>query len=143
MNILHISSTDLMGGRFTGYYMQQVLGHNHTVELAVWDRTSDNPSIHSLRPGRWLQFSDAVARRCDNKLGLEGLTGLDGWSCPFKEYFKRADVVHLYLIHNAGMNSLAPRVFIGKSLGRWRCGRVCLGTATVCTPQSCLIEVAC
>jgi glycosyltransferase involved in cell wall biosynthesis len=106
MNILHISSTDLVGGRFTGYYMQQVLGHDHTVEMAVWNRTSDNPSVHSLRPGKWLRNIEDVVRRFDNKLGLEGLTGLEGWTLPFKDYFKRADVVHIHLIHNAAYFSI-------------------------------------
>lgn len=100
MNILHISSTDLMGGRFTGYYMQQVLEQTHTVEMAVWNKTTDNPGVHSMRPSKWLRLPTAVARRCDDKLGLEGLTGWGGWALPFRDYFKRADVVHLHLIHN-------------------------------------------
>lgn len=100
MNILHISSTDRMGGRFTGYYMQQALEQPHTVEMAVWNRTTDNPGVYSMRPSKFFRFSTAVARRCDNKLGLEGLTGLGGWALPTRDYFKRADVVHLHLIHN-------------------------------------------
>jgi len=89
-----------MGGRFTGYYMQQALAQIHTVEMAVWNRTTDNPGVHSMRPSRWFRLPTAVARRCDDKLGLEGLTGLGGWALPIRDYFKRADVVHLHLIHN-------------------------------------------
>jgi len=100
MNILHISSTDLMGGRFTGYYMQQALEQTHTVEMAVWNRTTDNPGVHSMRPGRFFRLPTVVVRRCDDKLGLEGLTGLAGWALPIRDYFKRADIVHLHLIHN-------------------------------------------
>jgi glycosyltransferase involved in cell wall biosynthesis len=100
MNILHISSTDLMGGRFTGYYMQQALKKTHRVEMAVWNQTIDNPGVHSLRPGKWFRLPNAFVRRCDDTLGLEGLTGMGGWALPIRDYFKRADVVHLHLIHN-------------------------------------------
>jgi glycosyltransferase involved in cell wall biosynthesis len=106
MNILHISNTDLIGGRFTGYYMQQALGQIHNVEMAVWDRTTDNPGVHSMRPGRWFRLPTAIARRCDNKLGLEGLIGPGGWALPNQDYFKRADIVHLHLIHNDAFFSI-------------------------------------
>lgn len=106
MNILHISNTDLMGGRFTGYSMQQALGPGHSVEMAVWNRTADNPSVHLMRQGTWLRIPAAIARRFDDRLGLEGLTRLGGWSLPGRDYFKRADVVHLHLIHNDANISL-------------------------------------
>ena len=100
MNILHVSHTDLVGGRFTGYYMQQELGQDHTVDMAVWNRTADNPRVHSLRPSRLFRRPVAVAKKCDTVLGLEGLTGVGGWTLPGQDYFKRADVVHLHLVHN-------------------------------------------
>lgn len=100
MNILHVSHTDLVGGRFTGYYMQHALGQAHSVEMAVWNRTADNPRVHALRPSHTFRRPVAVARRCDNRLGLEGLTGAGGWILPRREYFNRADVVHLHLVHN-------------------------------------------
>jgi len=107
MNILHVSSTDLMGGRFTGYYMHQALEEIHAVEMAVWNKTTDNPSVHSMRDSRFfLCFPSTFVRRFDNKLGLEGLTGLAGWILPFQEYFKRADIVHLHLIHNGPYSSI-------------------------------------
>ena len=95
-----------MGGRFTGFYMQQVLGQIHSVEMAVWNRTTDNPRVHSMRPGRLFRLPITVAKRCDDKLGLEGLTGLGGWALPIRDYFKRADVVHLHLIHNEAYFSI-------------------------------------
>lgn len=95
-----------MGGRFTGYSMQQALGPNHAVEMAVWNRTTDNSRVHLMRQSPWLRLPAAIARRCDDKLGLEGLTRVGGWSLPGRDYFKRADVVHLHLIHNDANISL-------------------------------------
>ncbi|MDO9085186.1 MAG: glycosyltransferase [Anaerolineaceae bacterium] len=100
MNILHVNSTDLVGGRFTGYYMQQALKKNHTVEMAVWNRTKDNLNVYSMKPGNWFRFPYIIIRKFEDKLGLEGLTGLAGWTLSNKDYFKRADIVHLHLIHD-------------------------------------------
>jgi len=86
--------------------MQQALRHIHTVEMAVWNRTADNPRVHLMRQNKWLRIPAAIARRCDDKLGLEGLTRLGGWALPSRDYFKRADVVHLHLIHNDANVSL-------------------------------------
>ena len=102
IQVLHVSSNDVAGGRFSGYAMVQSGACNDCQpEMAVWHKISDNPYVHSMRPGRFLfRVSAGIARRCDDKLGLEGLTGLGGWALPFQDYFMRADVVHLHLIHN-------------------------------------------
>lgn len=100
MNILHISNTDLAGGRFTGYYMQQVIGQSHNVEMAVWNKTSNNSKVHSLKSGPFLQLSDRIIQKLDRKLGLEGLIGQGGRSLAKRSYFKNADIIHLHLIHN-------------------------------------------
>ncbi|MBC7946420.1 MAG: glycosyltransferase [Chitinophagaceae bacterium] len=81
--------------------MQEALESAHTVEMAVWNRTTDNPCVHSMSPGSFFYCVFAeVARRCDNNLGLEGIAGFSGWALPGRDYFKRADVVHLHVIHD-------------------------------------------
>lgn len=101
MNILHISNTDLVGGRFTGYYMQQSLDKSYNVEMAVWNRTMQNDHVHPMPPGNpILRFFAKTAMMFDSRVGLEGLTGSSGWILPPRDYFKRADIVHLHLIHN-------------------------------------------
>jgi glycosyltransferase involved in cell wall biosynthesis len=112
MNILHISSTDLMGGRFTGLYMQKILGETHNVGMAVWNKTTEKQGVYSLRPNRRFNIPIDFARRLDNKLGLEGLTGIAGWLLPIQDYFKRADVVHLHLIHNDAYFSILSLPFL-------------------------------
>lgn len=101
MNILHISNTDLVGGRFTGYYMQQSLEKSYNVEMAVWNKTSQSSYVHLIPPGnRLLRFIAESVMRLNGRIGLEGLAGSGGWLLPTCDYFKRADVIHLHLIHN-------------------------------------------
>lgn len=102
MNILHISNTDLVGGRFTGYYMQQSLDNSYKVAMAVWNKTTQNAYVHLIPPGNpILRFIAATSMQLGIRLGLDGLTGYGGWVLPICDYFKRADVVHLHLIHNS------------------------------------------
>lgn len=101
MNILHISNTDLIGGRFTGYYMQQSLDNSYNVTMAVWKKKSQSTHVHLTPPGNpLLRFMTLITMRIGVKFGLDGLTGYGGWGLPDRDYFKRADVVHLHLIHN-------------------------------------------
>ena len=101
MNILHINCTDLVGGRFTGYYMQESLDKSDNVEMAVWDRTTKSAHVYRLPPSNAaLRFLATNAMRFGNRVGLDALIGFGGWVLPSRDYFKRADVVHLHLIHN-------------------------------------------
>lgn len=102
MNILHISNTDLVGGRFTGFYMQQSLDKSHNVEMAVWDKKSQSSQVHLIPPSNLaLRFLASHTMKLGFRLGCDGLTSTGGLVLPFCEYFKRADVVHLHLIHNS------------------------------------------
>jgi len=101
VNILHINNTDLIGGRFNGYYMQQSLGKSYSVEMAVWDKTTKSSHVHLMPPcNPLLHFFATNTMRLGGRAGLEGLTGSGGWILPTCDYFKRADVIHLHLIHN-------------------------------------------
>ncbi|HUS70375.1 MAG TPA: glycosyltransferase [Anaerolineae bacterium] len=109
MNILHVSNTDLAGGRFTGYYMQQAVDDaDARIEMAVWEKESENPNVHQIRTPRpsLLWLVSAIGRRLDSWLGLEGLTGLGSLVMPFQPYFRHADVLHLHLIHNGAFFSM-------------------------------------
>lgn len=107
MNILHISNTDLAGGRFTGFYMQNLLSNKYSVEMAVWDKTAKYSHVHQIPPGNpVMRFVANVVMKVGGRLGLDGLTGSGGWLLPSRDYFKRANVVHLHLIHNSSNFSI-------------------------------------
>jgi glycosyltransferase involved in cell wall biosynthesis len=108
LNILHISNTDLPGGRFTGFFMNRTLDPGDHAAMAVWNKRSDQPHVHSLRPPKpgiyWLWAN--IAKRVDTGLGLEGLTGLAGTLLAQQSYFQGADVIHLQLIQNDAFFSM-------------------------------------
>jgi glycosyltransferase involved in cell wall biosynthesis len=108
LNILHISNTDLPGGRFTGFYMNRVLDPGDRAAMAVWNKRSDRPHVHELRPRKpsrfWLWAN--IAKRVDTMLGLEGLTGLAGPLLARQSYFHDADVIHLQLVQNDAFFSM-------------------------------------
>lgn len=76
--------------------------------MAVWNKLSDQPNIHGLRPLKpsllWLWAN--IAKRVDTRLGLDGLTGPGGFILSRRPYFQQADIVHLHLIHNEAFFSI-------------------------------------
>jgi glycosyltransferase involved in cell wall biosynthesis len=102
MNILHISSHDLHGSRFNGYDMQYVISNQHNVEMAVWEKTSNNLKVHKIPPSdnHIFKFLTALIITFTARLGFDRLFGFAGYILPFKTFYKKADIVHLHLIHN-------------------------------------------
>lgn len=103
MKVLHLSNNDLIGGRFTGYYMQRAVDPNeHQFEMAVWNKQSESPFVNVLKPqyNFWARALNKIAVKTSEKLGLEGLTGLGSYQLTRKDYFKTADILHLHIIHN-------------------------------------------
>lgn len=100
MNILHINYSDLVGGRFTGYYMQQSLDNSYNVEMAVWNKSSQSSHVHLIPPSNpILRFVADKTMKLSSRLGLDGLIGTGGWILPNYDFFKKADIIHLHLIH--------------------------------------------
>lgn len=102
MRILHINSHDLIGSRFNGFDMQFKLKERHHVEMAVWEKNSNNANVYSIPPSdnHFFKFLTVLMITFSAKLGFDRLFGFAGFIFPFKSYFKRADIVHLHLIHN-------------------------------------------
>lgn len=101
MNILHINSHDLHGARFNGYEMQKIIGSKHNVEMAVWEKASSNCNVHFIPPNnRALKYLTQLMITFTSRIGFDRLFGFAGLILPFNNYFKKADIVHLHLIHN-------------------------------------------
>jgi glycosyltransferase involved in cell wall biosynthesis len=81
--------------------MQRALDKvDYHLEMAVWRKDSDNPSVHKMCRGM-VRFLNAITWRISARLALEGLIGPASFVLPFQPYFRRADVVHLHLIHSS------------------------------------------
>lgn len=101
MNILHINNNDLAGGRFNGFYMNKSLDKSFNVEMVVWNKESQEPSVHWAPPkNRVLRFIALNIMRITARLGFDGLAGFSGWVLPFMDYFKKADIIHIHQIHH-------------------------------------------
>lgn len=117
MKILHVSSHDAVGGRFTGYDMRKALkSDEHQVEMAVWEKSTGHAWVHEMRPGPAgrLRYATKAIHRLGELLGLDGLSGLSSVALPCREYFRQADVVHLHLIHNGPYFSLLPLPYLSR-----------------------------
>ena len=114
MNILYVSTSDLAGGRFNGYGMLQ--GEDRSdcrFEMAVWLKESADSRVHQLKRG-WLWFLNAVTARLSNALAAEGWITPASFALPAQDCFKNADIVHLQIIHNGSMFSLAPLPWLSR-----------------------------
>ena len=101
MNILHINSHDVYGARFNGYEMQKNIGSQHNVEMAVWVKVSSNSNVHIIPPNnRILKYLTSLIITLTARIGFDRLFGYAGFLLPFNNYFKKADIIHLHLIHN-------------------------------------------
>ncbi len=101
MNILQINYTDQVGGRFTGFYMNNHIKTTDTVEMAVWDKASSASYVHLIPPIGYLsKLISRIIMSIGARLGFDGLLGTGGWLMPFYGYFKHADIIHLHIIHN-------------------------------------------
>lgn len=108
LKILHVSNTDLVGGRFTGHSMVKAIKKGNDAEMAVWERQSEILGVHNLKPLKpsFLWFLTKIAKKFDDHLALEGLTGLAGLLLLKKPYFDDSDVIHFHLIHNSAFFSI-------------------------------------
>lgn len=98
MNVLHITSHDLMGGRFTGLYHQQTTAAaGHRFEVAVWEKKSDYPHVHQIS-GYGLPLVNAAVTFVQKVLSVDSLLFPTHLALIRQPYFQQADVVHLHLV---------------------------------------------
>lgn len=108
MNVLHVSPTDLGAARFNGYsMMQRSTRSGFHIEMAVWQKESADPRVHQLKRG-WLRLLNAGLARISAAIAGEAWLAPASYVLPAQACFRRADVVHLQVIQNGSIFSLAP-----------------------------------
>lgn len=123
MKILNISANDEMGARFNGFDIHDALGaRNVQSELGCfWNHTSKHEWVFNIFPGTKRRLLAEVVR------GVEVTTGRQStfqwWSKELLDHqnFKKADVVHLQVIHDHffHMESIAEIVSSKPTLWTW------------------------
>mgnify|MGYP006103412501 CR=1 FL=1 len=101
MNVLHINYSDIIGGRFNGYYMLGRPNDTLNSNMAVWRKKSKRKEVYLLPPhNKVLKFIIEKCIRLGAKLGLDHLISIFGFLLLSKQkYFKAADIIHLHIIH--------------------------------------------
>jgi glycosyltransferase involved in cell wall biosynthesis len=99
MNILIIGNTDLHGRKFNGmllYEKMKSLGSN--VEFRVWEKKSNGRSVGKLiNLVEW--FFIKIAMKLESYLSLQSLLSPLLFILPWKKYYRKADIIHLQMIH--------------------------------------------
>jgi glycosyltransferase involved in cell wall biosynthesis len=99
MNILYISSHDIVGQQFNGYLLHKALREKgHTTNMLVALKASNEEGIH--KAGNTLL--NRIDRRIDlveKRLGLYSLLPLSSSTLYFNQYYRSAEIIHLQLLH--------------------------------------------
>ena len=107
MNILHITFSDILGQQFNGYLLQKKLSElDIDLHMAVHLQDDlQNFRVHKLGSGFTLK-TNTILTNIENKLSLRcGLPSLS-LGIYFQDYYKKADIVHLQVIHGTQFFSL-------------------------------------
>ena len=107
MNILHISSSDIIGQQFNGYLLQKnIFEHDVNSHMAVhFQEDSQNNRIHKLGSPFTVK-ANTILTNIENNLSLRCVLPNLSLGIYFQDYYKIADIVHLQLLHATQFFSL-------------------------------------
>jgi glycosyltransferase involved in cell wall biosynthesis len=99
MNILYISSHDIVGQQFNGYLLYKALKENgHTTNMIVGQKDSNEADIYELANGPFKEI-DKLTAYMEKELGFYSLMNLSSAFLHSKPYYRSADIIHLQLLH--------------------------------------------
>lgn len=101
MNILHINYSDILGERFNGFYMLNASDDSFTIQMAVWRKESNNDNVFILPPKNGMvKYIFEKFLHLFSKIGFDHVISIFGFYLLSKQaYFKKADIIHLHIIH--------------------------------------------
>ncbi len=105
IKILEVNSYDLLGKRYNGYDMIEVLKKDFDIKQAVMQKDSNNPKVYEMlnnKPSKVIldkfMYYEEPAQSVKSVFSITAPALL-----KMKEY-KEADIVHMHLLHNAGLS---------------------------------------
>lgn len=100
MNILQVSSNDLVGKRFNGQYLTQNLPkYGHQANHLVWNkegRDFNTYQMNRLPAGDLLQ---KVFESLEDRLSIRAILQPNSFKLKFEDTFKKADIVHYHIMY--------------------------------------------
>lgn len=121
MRVAFLGGYDAAGQRFNGVILHRaLLAAGHTSDYLVAEQSLDEPGIHELGSPR-LRRANRLAVKLEKKLSRQSDLALLGRAFFKTEAYRRADVVHLQLLHAKSFFSLRhlPRIADGRRPVLW------------------------
>lgn len=101
MKVLQISSSDVIGSRFNGYALRQLLAENDIQSHhLVWNKLGKGDGSSHFFPLPFSRQATAVLNRVERVFSMHSRLQLQSFTLPLHPAFKEADLVHYHIIHD-------------------------------------------
>lgn len=106
MNVLYINDNDLIGRRFNGYDLQQMLNEKKGFESKqlVACKTSKDSNVLSFVDNKSSKMIREKCKEFEEKISMQSVIYPFGETISRMEIFKEADIVHYHLLFNHFMS---------------------------------------
>lgn len=112
MRLVQVSAYDAMGEQFNGLVLHRHLRElGHDSSMLVFEKHGTDSGVEELA-GPFIKKLNGYSERLERELSLQSVLNLAGFGLFSKEVYRRADVVHLQLMHARRFFSLLhlPRI---------------------------------
>jgi glycosyltransferase involved in cell wall biosynthesis len=101
MKVLQINSSDVIGSRFNGFDIRELLANEGvTSHHLVWNKISSDPASSLFFPIPGSRHATAALARIERKLSIHARLQLQSFSLPLHRQFKEADLIHYHIVHD-------------------------------------------
>jgi glycosyltransferase involved in cell wall biosynthesis len=107
LTVAQLSHFDMQGARFNGHdLMQRLQQRGYLSNHLVWAKEGSDATTHQISNRRFVRWANRFFARAEQAFSLQSLLYPWAFGLPLHSLFRRADVVHMHLIHT-GYFSLA------------------------------------
>lgn len=101
LKVLHISSTDVAGGRFNGFStLDSICAFDIEGRMSVWRKESADERVWTIYSRARYFTINRIINRIERMIGVQGLLHVLSLRYLFDRRVRWADVLHLHLVHN-------------------------------------------
>ena len=111
MKILEVNSVDLVGNRFNGYDMIDIIGDKEfDIKQAVVNKMSDNPKVVELITNNAYKIIyDKFVYYEEPKQSIKNILSITTPALIHSKEYKEADIIHFHAYHNTELSLYALR----------------------------------
>jgi glycosyltransferase involved in cell wall biosynthesis len=113
MKILQVSSTDLVGKRFNGQYLTEVLpSFGHHSKHLVWKKEGLNEDTHLMLKFPFSRTIQRIENKVEEMLSIRALLHPSSFLLNHNKHFRNSDVVHYQVMHWPNYFSIASLPYL-------------------------------